>query len=1148
MLKRFILFCFLIAAAFTASADVFVVTSNADAGPGTLREALTLAAANGSAVKDYINFNIADVSEAGRTIILTSQLPDVSSNLVIDGSTQAGNLFGVSTSKVALFFKVPYSEKLSGLRAIEQRDIEIYGLYIKISPTISNPDNTLFYWTGIELKNNINVKIGAAGKGNVCFGFSQSISVNQPDNTMEYFDNLYIKGNFFGIDADGQTLSDHETQYAGIYYVTEQVVIGGTEAEGNVFAQGLMIYQQNNGNYTEPDGHYFSAEATILIKNNKIGVNYPVQQTIPNSYGLQVITIQPGGKNTTNIEDNVIASDVRDAIYIGNSGRKITILRNYIGTDKSRQKTFAIGGNGIFIYWATEVAVGSNNIADANYITNCFPVWVFPYSNTTVNKNSFYCVKDVKPMRFEGNGTSPYPFVEMKSITATGINGTATPNSAIELFYSDKCNTCAPQTYFGSATADNNGNWVYNGAITATVIASATLGLNTSNFTTTSINTTNVNIINACDDKGSITGVVVSNAKTVKWLNEQGQIAGTTADLIDVPPGKYKLIAENGDCGTSTDYYEIVAKLKLVTSNINIKPTSCNNSDGGISGITIINNDFDAHKISWKDLAGQEKGTDINLTGVPAGQYTLTVTPADGSCFKTYGPITINNTDGPVINTTAKQIQDATCGNTDGAITNIQVTGTGTYLWTNEQGIDVGHNKDLTGVPAGKYKLTVSSANCPPVFTALIEIPEINGITIDDTHKIINMATCQYDDGGISGIQVTGATKYTWYNANNVSVSNNLVLTGMPTGNYYLIAANNNGCSKQTAIYTIARQPPIHYGTGLTKVLKNATCEENNGSIEVIFQDPTGILPDSYKWVNTATGQVVNTSTRILSGIDAGAYDIYAISNGCERFLANYSIGRDPGLTVVTNNIHKNDDHCSSGTGSIKGIQATGATPLSFTWTDDNGVNKGASPDLLNVPAGTYHLKITDGSNCEQGFVYTIYDQSDNIAPPTVNDVQLCSPGTALLLVSNTDSKYGYRLYEDNNSATPMDVQQNGSFKVNVKAGRSYYISQYVGNCESTRQEVNVTISGISGADIANTFTPNGDGINDYWKITGMQSYTNGTVKVFSRDGRLVYQSKGYAVPFDGTLNGKPLPAGVYYYIIDLKSCSLISGSLTILR
>src|SRR5437868_304785 len=98
-----------------AAAAVFVVTSNADSGPGTLREALTLAAANDSTQIDYVNFNLTDISVAGRTLNLKSQLPDVSSNLVIDGSTQTGGYFGVSTAKVALFFNPGNNGPLNGL-------------------------------------------------------------------------------------------------------------------------------------------------------------------------------------------------------------------------------------------------------------------------------------------------------------------------------------------------------------------------------------------------------------------------------------------------------------------------------------------------------------------------------------------------------------------------------------------------------------------------------------------------------------------------------------------------------------------------------------------------------------------------------------------------------------------------------------------------------------------------------------------------------------------------------------------------------------------------------------------------------------------------------------------------------------------------
>jgi|GEM_PF-3177255 hypothetical protein len=48
---------------------------------------------------------------------------------------------------------------------------------------------------------------------------------------------------------------------------------------------------------------------------------------------------------------------------------------------------------------------------------------------------------------------------------------------------------------------------------------------------------------------------------------------------------------------------------------------------------------------------------------------------------------------------------------------------------------------------------------------------------------------------------------------------------------------------------------------------------------------------------------------------------------------------------------------------------------------------------------------------------------------------------------------------------------------------------------------------------------------------------------------QLVFESKGYSTPFDGTSKGAALPIGTYYYIINLSSgYSLLSGSLTLLR
>lgn len=82
-----------------------------------------------------------------------------------------------------------------------------------------------------------------------------------------------------------------------------------------------------------------------------------------------------------------------------------------------------------------------------------------------------------------------------------------------------------------------------------------------------------------------------------------------------------------------------------------------------------------------------------------------------------------------------------------------------------------------------------------------------------------------------------------------------------------------------------------------------------------------------------------------------------------------------------------------------------------------------------------------------------------------------------------------------------------------------------------------------------NTFTPNGDGINDTWTIANLINYPGCQVYIYNRAGTLVMESKGYNKAWDGTYQGKTLPVGVYYYIIDLKNGTRsVSGNVTILR
>ena len=82
-----------------------------------------------------------------------------------------------------------------------------------------------------------------------------------------------------------------------------------------------------------------------------------------------------------------------------------------------------------------------------------------------------------------------------------------------------------------------------------------------------------------------------------------------------------------------------------------------------------------------------------------------------------------------------------------------------------------------------------------------------------------------------------------------------------------------------------------------------------------------------------------------------------------------------------------------------------------------------------------------------------------------------------------------------------------------------------------------------------NTFTPNGDGINDTWEIKYLDQYQGCLIEVYAANGQLVFSNVGYTKAWDGTFKGNKLPTGTYYYVIDPKSGrKKIAGYVTILK
>lgn len=101
-----------------------------------------------------------------------------------------------------------------------------------------------------------------------------------------------------------------------------------------------------------------------------------------------------------------------------------------------------------------------------------------------------------------------------------------------------------------------------------------------------------------------------------------------------------------------------------------------------------------------------------------------------------------------------------------------------------------------------------------------------------------------------------------------------------------------------------------------------------------------------------------------------------------------------------------------------------------------------------------------------------------------------------------------------------------------VQAGKKYRIVAYKsGQPHITSVSNEVIIIPAMSIYVPNTFTPNGDGLNDTFGVTG-EAIEEFRMQVFNRWGQLVFESKNAMDRWDGTYLGEPVPMGTYVYKI----------------
>jgi len=628
---------------------------------------------------------------------------------------------------------------------------------------------------------------------------------------------------------------------------------------------------------------------------------------------------------------------------------------------------------------------------------------------------------------------------------------------------------------------------------------------------------------------------------------------------------------------------------------------TCPGGDNGVISV-IITDGTDTINNNWSYLWSNNLTNDT-ISGLVEGDYIATITSAKGCIYSDTSSLThkavlkVSLIDTLTLNCIASNDGEAAIIPSFGNIQGDTLTSDYHYIWN-----DGSTDSLRTDLEVGQYIVTISDL-CGDT-TQIIDTINIGHIPIMQNYLQSQnvMVLCDTSSNGVGRVITSDGVapfKYEWENSNTDTTS--AVANDLTVGLHHVTITDYCNVPQVDSV-TVVNIPTI--GSQITD-MQNATCEGmNNGSATVTAFN--GIEPYVYAW--SASSDTTATSS-VLPG-DSMIY--VTVSDICHEVVDSVKLGVNPVLEI--NLVNVQNAKCSSTNDGYAEVTLTNEQgTITYSWsasasdssvannlpgdslifvsvtdmcgTKTDSVQIGVNPALQvsalaedtkcnsdttgkitlttsnefgavvyrwanltdttssidSLIAGTYYYTVTDA--CSD----TIKDSIVVISPEALKDSVVitnaselgANDGSAVLIVSGGTPTY---TYDWSNGAISYENS-------NIMVGTYYYTITDANNCE--KSDSVVVDADKYDVVIFNTFTPNGDGVNDVWNIKNIERFPNCKVQVYSQWGNQVFTSDGYSEPWNGTKDntGKELPAGTYYYTIDLgNDMPNKSGNVTIMK